>query len=139
MTVSGGEPRPPPGPVAGPPTAYQPPPPEKTALPVAGGALLLVAGILAIINAIIIIAFMGSIGIMAMPGFAEMMVVCGIVLLILSLVAIIGGIFAIQRKSWGIALLGAILGLFTLGPLFVSSILSLIALILIAISKKEFS
>jgi len=46
---------------------------------------------------------------------------------------------AVQRKSWGLALAGSILGLFTIGFVFEATVMSLIALILLAISRKEFT
>jgi hypothetical protein len=61
-------------------------------------------------------------------------VAIGFVGTILSLFSLVGGILSIKRKFWGIALFGAILGLFTIsGTLF-----SVISLILLFVSKKEF-
>jgi len=57
-------------------------------------------------------------------------VLCGAVLLVLGIIAILGGIFAIQRKNFALALIG--------GIFVVPSILGLIGLILIAVSKDEF-
>jgi hypothetical protein len=55
-------------------------------------------------------------------------------LLVLSVLAIIGGIFAIKRRLWGLALAGAICALLTMWawPLGMASI------ILTALSKSEF-
>lgn len=63
---------------------------------------------------------------------------CAIIGCIISFFPILGGILALKRKLWGIALAGSILGLFSLGMFFTSSVLSLIALILLLISKNEF-
>ena len=49
-----------------------------------------------------------------------------------------GGIVSLKRKKRGLALVGSIIGLLLIGPVFASSILSLIGLILIGKSKKEF-
>ena len=68
----------------------------------------------------------------------QFFVICGTIGFFLSVFAILGGIMSIRRRMWGIALAGGILGLFTIGPIFLSSILALIAIILIATSKKEF-
>ena len=126
---------------------YSPPPsyapqmmpmqPQRTGKPVAGGALLLVAGVLAMINFAILIAA-GSGFESLFPGLGSILAVCGIIGMIFSILALLGGVLAIMRKMWGLALVGSILGLLTIGPLFVSSILSLVALILIAISREEF-
>lgn len=64
--------------------------------------------------------------------------VCGIIGCILSMFALVGGIVAVNRKAWGLAVVGGILGLFTIGPFFLGSILSLIGFILVAISRKDF-
>ncbi len=58
-------------------------------------------------------------------------VLCGAVVLILGIIAIFGGIFAIQRKNFAIALIGAI---FT-----IPSVLGLIGLVLIAVARDEFT
>ena len=68
----------------------------------------------------------------------ELFVICGTVGFFLSVFAILGGIMSVRRQLWGLVLAGGILGLFTIGPVFISSVLSLIAIILVAISRKEF-
>ena len=73
------------------------------------------------------------------PGFETILLVCGLIGITFSAFALLGGIMAIQRKMWGLALVGSILGLFIIGPVFISSLLSLIALILIAITHREFT
>ena len=60
--------------------------------------------------------------------------VCAIVIIIFSIIALIGGVFAFKRKNFKIALLGSILGLFTvIGTLF-----ALISIFILVISRKEF-
>ena len=61
-----------------------------------------------------------------------------LVFIVFSLVALAGGICSFQRKFFPVALLGSLCGLFTIGPLFFGSILSLVALVLIIISRYEF-
>ena len=63
---------------------------------------------------------------------------CAIIGCIISFFPILGAILAIKRKLWGIALACGIIGLFSLGILFTSSGLSLIAMILLFISRKDF-
>jgi hypothetical protein len=58
--------------------------------------------------------------------------------IVFSVVALIGGLFSFQRKILPLALLGAILGIFTLGPFFICTILSIAAVILIVYSRDEF-
>jgi len=63
---------------------------------------------------------------------------CAVIGCILAIFPILGGLLALKRKMWGVSLACSIIGLFTLGLLFISSGLSLIALILLIISKQEF-
>ena len=51
---------------------------------------------------------------------------------LLALLAVIGGIFALQRKSWGLALAGSI------SAFFCCFILGIVSIILVAISHHEF-
>ncbi|MCK5636854.1 MAG: hypothetical protein KAH91_05470, partial [Thermoplasmatales archaeon] len=63
---------------------------------------------------------------------------CTIVFLIIAIFPILGGILALKKKMWGIALACSIIGLFSIGILFTSSVISLIAMILLIISRNEF-
>jgi len=115
-------------------------PAQKTALPTAAGGLLIAAGILGLISWVISILSFNSLVADPFFGFlGTILLICGIIGTIFSVFALIGGIMAIQRRLWGLALTGSILGLFIIGPVGVSSILSLIALILIAVSHREFT
>ena len=58
--------------------------------------------------------------------------------IIFCIVSLIGGIFSILRKKWGIAILGAILGTFVMVPFYIITIISMISLILIAYSRHLF-
>lgn len=134
---------PPPGypPPGYPPPGHPPPPRQRSNLPVAGGALCLVGGILGIIPWIIIMAVGGMVAGEDVPGASDVggfIAVCGAIGAILCLFAIIGGVMAIQRKNWAFALIGSILGLLAAWGWVVGSILCLVGLILIAISKDEF-
>lgn len=63
---------------------------------------------------------------------------CAIIGCVIAVFPILGGILAIKRKLWGISLACSIIGLFSLGMLFSSSLLSFIGLILLIISRREF-
>jgi len=71
--------------------------------------------------------------------FSTILNVCSVVLLCIGAVEFIGGFYAIKRKNWVVALIGALAGIFIIGFFFLSSILSVIALIMILIAKDEFS
>ncbi|MEM0467048.1 MAG: hypothetical protein QXX20_05565 [Candidatus Thermoplasmatota archaeon] len=65
---------------------------------------------------------------------------CSVIQYILCVVTLLGGILAFKKKVWYIAILGSICGIFTVGtpPAFVSTMLSILALILLLLSRKEF-
>lgn len=64
--------------------------------------------------------------------------VCSTVGIVLSIFPLLGGVFAFSKKRWNIAVVGGIVGMFTIGPVFVSSILSFVGVVLIALSKDKF-
>lgn len=97
---------------------------KQSAMPVVGGVLILLVGIGYLVGGGVLVA--GSSMFLFGGG-----VLCGAVVLVLGIVAILGGIFAIERKNFAIALIG---GIFT-----VPSILGLVGLILLAVSKDEFT
>jgi hypothetical protein len=110
------------------------------------GLLLILSGALAVLTGLGLL-FTGYFNLvihegMHSTGFGEMMVgffvICGAVIAILAIFPILGGIMALKKKMYGLALAGSIIGLLTIGPFFVSSILSLIGLILLVKSKDEF-
>ena len=111
---------------------------EKTWKPTTAGILTIVAGAFNLIAGITITAagttlapFMHSMG---MAGFMWMGLI-GIPLIVLGIVSVVGGSFAIKRKVWGLALAGAICAVFP-PPVVVLGILSIIFL---ALSREEFA
>jgi hypothetical protein len=102
--------------------------PEKkeTAMPLIGGILIILASL----------GYLGIGGVVT-GGSAFFIdigggvgVLCGVALIILGIISLLGGIFAMQRKNFAIALIG--------GIFVVPSILGLIGLILVVVSKDEF-
>ena len=70
-----------------------------------------------------------------MGGIATAIAVFGTVFVVLGAIALIGGIFAVRRRVWGLALAGAILSL----PLIpVGTVLGILSIIFLAKSKGEF-
>ena len=113
-----------------------------------GGVLTIVSGALGVLG-----GFFALLGILAvrsisgMPEFyydyyyyptdfltfiAVFYAVIGISGLILGILGITGGVFALQKKRWGLALAGAITGCFTFLPCGVP------AIIFVAMAKSEF-
>jgi hypothetical protein len=113
---------------------------EKTKKPTVAGIFLIITGALGILGGIgsfigysVVSGGWGIPGMGAIPAFVPNIVLgSGIFYLIAGVMALIGGIFAVQRKQWGWALAGSIAAIFSL------IILGIPAVILVAISKNEF-
>jgi len=58
----------------------------------------------------------------------------GVPLLVLGIIAIVGGVSALRRKSFGLSLAGAICAL----PSYILGILAILAVIFVALGKREF-
>lgn len=121
-------------------------PTRRSSLPLIAGILLILAGVSGLFSASMLLAMDPEMVTAYLPPnvlispeqLLSFFLVCGVVIGILSIFTLVGGIVAVKRKAWGLAIIGSILGLFTIGPVFSATILSLIGLILIALSKKEF-
>jgi hypothetical protein len=121
-------------------------PSSPSYIPLVAGILLIGAGLLGLFTWTSALALDSSMLQNVLPADApitieqlqSILATCGIIGCILSVFALIGGIVAVKRKSWGLAIVGGILGIFTIGPIFLGSIISLVGLILVAVSRKEF-
>ncbi|UCE80946.1 MAG: zinc ribbon domain-containing protein [Methanobacteriota archaeon] len=118
---------------------------KKTLIPVVGGILILIAGIMGLIMGGVLLAIdledldQWGVDVAGVTDVIEdVLTVCGAIIIILSIVTALGGVFGIMRKHWGIAVVGGVLGLFVIGPMALGTILALIGLILVAVSRKEF-
>jgi hypothetical protein len=109
--------------------AGAPPQKKESVMPLIGGILILLVGIGYLALGGVIAAAGSSVLWMDFEG-SEFAVVCGVVVLLIGVMVLLGGIFALQRRHFGLALLGAIFAL--------PSILGIIGLILIVVSKDEF-
>ncbi|MGB5926331.1 MAG: hypothetical protein WBH01_09640 [Dehalococcoidia bacterium] len=122
---------------------------HRSGLLTAGGVLSIISGAFQVIGggigtALVVSAFIGRClrpfqGVPFLPGeWSERVIFVGPILLgivviglVLGIVAIVGGVSAVRRKSFGLSLAGAICAL----P---SAILGILAIIFVALSKKEF-
>jgi len=64
--------------------------------------------------------------------------ICSILIIIFAILALLGAIACFLRKYLIVAILGSIFGLFTFGIIFIGPVCSLIALIIILLSREEF-
>ncbi len=93
------------------------------------------AGILTIIAGVSIILLRGLMGL----GYDWPL---GIASIVLGLIAIVGGIFALRRRVWGLALAGAICAVYPFHPygsLIWTLVIGILAIVFVALSKNEFS
>ena len=120
----------------------------KTWKPLVAGILDIVSGASRIIGSIVAIlgilffipvAITGGPGLVPdmpnwmIPGVLSSILIIGVVFIfIVAILSIIGGIYAVQRKKWGLALAGSI------AAIFGSSIMGILATIFTAMSKDEF-
>ncbi len=121
---------------------------NKSALLTAGGVLSIIGGILEVIGAGIMIGIgieyiiRGSLWFIPViplfPGreivagvLPAIIIILGIFILVLGVIGIAGGISAINRRSFGLSLAGAICIIPTV-------LLGILAVIFVSVSKKEF-
>ena len=104
---------------------------ERTWKPTTGGILAIIAGVLQVIFGLVFATAAGIAGSIFGMGWVGAI---GAPMIILGVVALIGGIYATKRRIWGLALVGAICAL--IGPWF---ILGILAIIFIAMGKGEFA
>jgi len=117
---------------------------EKTWKPTTAGVLSIIGGSMGICLGVLIITLGGLMGLAStlgtylgdpvlvefMLGIGKVAGVAGGVMIGLGAVAITGGVFALKRKLWGLALAGSIC---TFG------VLGILSIIFVSIGKKEFS
>ena len=113
---------------------------EKTWKPTVAGILIIIAGSLGLLIGIGIAVGFGLMGtiIGIIPGFpGGLLSLIGIPGIVLGIIAIVGGVYALRRRLWGLALSGAICALFFTLPLL-GWILAILAIIFVALGKGEF-
>jgi hypothetical protein len=103
---------------------------EKTWKPTVAGVLAIIAGALGVIIGVL---FAGGVGVLGgIFGMGWLSVIFA-PLIILGIIAIVGGICALGRRIWGLALAGSICAL--IGPWF---LLGILAIIFVSLGKREF-
>lgn len=115
------------------------------------GIILIIAGIITIIHWVYIMISPNFIDILMNTGVYDNMNItseelaavfnfCGVLGIGLSLFTIIGGIVALQRRMFWLALIGGIVGIFAISPLFffIPNIVSLMGTLLVFRARKDF-
>jgi hypothetical protein len=98
--------------------------------------LAILAGVLALGQGVLYVSVDAAVS-AYIPTGTGMLCLCGGLDIVFGLASLAGGIMALKRTSFGLALLGAILGMLGFGFL-IGALLGLIAVILIAVSRQDF-
>lgn len=112
----------------------------NTWMPAAGGILSAIVGVFDLLGSFGLFLWalfrMGSLNTVAETRIPRLtpafLLFLAVILGILGILALVGGIFALRRKSWGLALTGAIASALPL------NILGILAVVFVALGKKEF-
>lgn len=102
---------------------------EKTWKPTVAGILCIVSGAFGCLYGIAISVLGGVLGAL---GGVPLLSAIGAPLIVVGIVAIIGGVYALKRRVWGLALAGSICALFCGG------LLGILAIIFVILGKGEF-
>jgi len=113
---------------------------EKTWMPTVAGILDIIAGVFGLFGGIgvaIASGFLSALGrgftgALYMPVVSFNLMMVAIPIIIIGILAIVGGVYALVRRMWGLALAGSIAAFIPSWPLGVA------ALILTTLSKNEF-
>jgi len=113
---------------------------ERTWKPTTGGILCIIAGAINVLGGLVVTGGLAAIGLLGLEvelplPVAEMpwLSVLGVPLVILGIVSIIGGVYALKRRLFGLSLAGAILVTITGNLLY-----GTLAIIFVSLGKGEF-
>jgi hypothetical protein len=110
-------------------------------LDIVGGALSILAAIALFLGILFFIPISSSggpgpvpeMGWWMIPGILEaILLIAAVYSIVVGVLPIIGGVYALRRKKWGLALAGSI------AAIFGSSVMGILATIFIAMSRDEF-
>lgn len=110
---------------------------SESQLPVVGGVLILIAGVLGFFEGLVTLATASEVASWGyeVPGSVTC---CAGLMIIFGVIAAAGGFSAMGRKSVVFAIVGGIFGILSVGFL-IGALLSLIGIILVAIAHNEFA
>lgn len=108
---------------------------EQTWKPTTAGILSIICGAWGVSSGAVVAVVGGSITWMQVgPWASRILGAIGVPMIALGIVAIVGGIYALKRRVWGLALAGAICALLVPPPF----ILGILAIIFVVMGKGEF-
>ena len=120
---------------------------EATWKPIVAGILNIITGIINLFGMFVVIGLLTTFGggILSIVRVADMMplwlsgmvhgvlIIMAILLAVLSSLPLIGGIYAIQRKAWSLALAGSAVAALSIPPL------GIVSTVLVSLSRSEFT
>jgi hypothetical protein len=110
----------------------------KTTVSFAGGLFILLGGIISMLNGLLILNASSYLGQIYGLGAFSLTPLCGTLMLLFGLVAVMGGVLGVFRRQWEIVMAASILCVISVGWSFISMALGFIGLLLVAISKDDF-
>ena len=120
---------------------------EATWKPIVAGILNIITGVINLFGMFVVIGLLTAFGggILSIIRIADMMpiwlsgmvhgvlIIMAILLAVLSSLPLIGGVYAIQRKAWSLALTGSVVAILSIPPL------GIVSTVLVSLSKSEFT
>ncbi|MBU2534586.1 MAG: hypothetical protein KKD83_00260 [Chloroflexi bacterium] len=120
---------------------------EATWKPIVAGILNIITGIINLFGMFVVIGLLTAFGggILSIIRIADMMpiwlsgmvhgvlIIMAILLAVLSSLPLIGGVYAIQRKAWSLALTGSVVAILSIPPL------GIVSTVLVSLSRNEFT
>ena len=113
---------------------------QRTWKPTVAGILDIIAGVFALMGGLILV-LLGTVSVRFLAYFdvqafqlppVVFLLATGLPLLVLGILALVGGIYALRRKIWGLALAGSI------ATVLFSQLFGILAIIFVALSEDEF-
>lgn len=120
---------------------------EATWKPIVAGILNIITGVINLFGMFVVIGLLTAFGggILSIVRIADMMpiwlsgmvhgvlIIMAILLAVLSSLPLIGGVYAIQRKAWSLALTGSVVAILSIPPL------GIVSTVLVSLSRSEFT
>ncbi len=110
----------------------------------AAGVLAIVSGVLAVSQwvavAVLEVLALGWFPMGSLAGLGAIVAAAFTIAISMGIVAIVGGIFALKRRRWGLALAGSICAIFAVVflPILVNVPLAIAAIVLVVLGRGEF-